>query len=492
MKKLNFLGVLIITLCFVHNSYAQEELTKEVCDQRAESILKYKETLKDYPPELIDKIIDFIEPCTTRELESQASKYIAGVLMLLSDDNQIQHTGHNLISFASAHGYVPAKFDMAFIYLRGGHNLRFHPVKYSRAENEFRGLIDYHNYETDLAHYINGYINMKHFPTAQGSNYDKAKNHFEQSNHPMAKHWLAIMYYFGYGVEKDEEKALQMLSENDIYNSKVLLDFLPTQNNDWLPVSAEVLSILDTHYPSYYPDDYNEFKGAYHGRMYQYDWSNKGGVIRDTPVSFTIGLANNRRVTYSVTANENTFSSECDISRASLLFRDQPMQITLKRLHQDHRDKDTITYAASQLDFYETTLNGERVLIGRALGNILDWNEKAPRLQFIVKKENSTPLRVSGKDDKSSTTLLKHSFATVSPNPIGNQFNITYTLDQAAETQVSVYDLFGQQKISLPSQGHTTAGTQTITIDSAALPSGTYVIQMTVDGQPYSKMVIKE
>jgi hypothetical protein len=90
-----------------------------------------------------------------------------------------------------------------------------------------------------------------------------------------------------------------------------------------------------------------------------------------------------------------------------------------------------------------------------------------------------------------SPLSLDKNFATISPNPIGNVFNITYTLDQAAEVQVAIYDFFGQQRISLPSQKYTTKGIQTITVDSAALPSGTYVIQMTINGAPYSKTVVK-
>jgi len=90
-----------------------------------------------------------------------------------------------------------------------------------------------------------------------------------------------------------------------------------------------------------------------------------------------------------------------------------------------------------------------------------------------------------------SVTLDKH-FATIAPNPIGDQFSITYTLEQSAEVQVGVYDFFGQQRISVPAQKNKSGGEQVITIDSSSLSSGTYVIQMTINGQPYSKMGIKE
>jgi hypothetical protein len=317
----------------------------------------------------------------------------------------------------------------------------------------------------------------------------------------MAKHWLAVMYYFGYGVEKDEQRALQILKDNDIFNSQALLAHLPTQNNDWIPISAEELTACSKPL-GYYSAKAFKLNKTFTGKLIEFDWYGTG-VKRLIPITITFNVENksgDKPFTYDFTINGATISGT-GIIRRSRNFYFNDLQFSLPRFYKDHPDKNNVTYKINLLQAEESTVDGIESLLFHTDkykgAELVEFGElmKAPIRMIVHEGTSSQSIAASTSLRSLQTTntplRLRKDFAVVTPNPIGNRFTITYTLDQAAEVKVGVYDFYGQQKISVPSQKNTTGGVQTITIDSAALPSGTYVIQMTINGMPYSKTVVK-
>ncbi|TPN85780.1 T9SS type A sorting domain-containing protein [Aquimarina algicola] len=489
MNKKHVLGFLCLILSATYYSYAQQpiELT---CEQKALTMLEREPYLSSYSKEFIEELLVYIEPCATEG--DPASQYIAALLYWESEREQNMHKGFNLLQSASR-GYDPALLKLAMTYLRELENYPFHKISYPKASNALRSMISPRNYKTDIANYVLGYLNMKHFPNALTPDYSKAKSYFESSNHPMAKHWLAIMYYFGYGVTQDKAKARQMLAENDIYNSEVLLTYLDTQNSDWLPMSAEELSILNE-----YGDNFNQtsqsFNGIYDGRFIEFDWSRDLGVKRDVP--FTIDFdwnESSRDLTYELSIAEQTFSGQTKLSNGFISFNDSPLSFKLPRLYKDHKDKDSLEYNISQIFLRENILIGESIFIGQLQGSIADLNEPMPHSKMIFKKRTgTTALQNSTIANSELKNKLDQDFAIIHPNPIQDQFKITFNTNQFNNMTVSVYNFFGQKLIEQSKVDHRDNTQKTVTLNSSDLPSGTYIVQIKMDNKTYSKIVTKE
>jgi hypothetical protein len=70
----------------------------------------------------------------------------------------------------------------------------------------------------------------------------------------------------------------------------------------------------------------------------------------------------------------------------------------------------------------------------------------------------------------------------VSPNPFNPSASVKYTVPEAGEVNLSVFNLLGQEVAELVS-GYREAGIHSVTFDASALPSGLYLARLTTAGQ---------
>lgn len=516
MNKSNLWGTLLSILFLTHLCYAQEavNIAELTCDQKAEELLKFQNEFENYSPELIDQLIDYITPCAEEAFgrTNPSSAYTKGLLHLQKGDE----VDNKEVSFlhilrAALYGYPPAMLKHSINQLAGVY-IKEHNKQYPEISKDLEELLLL-DYKTDIVHYLLGYISLKNLasrdPFTSSDMVTKAKTHFETSNHPMAKHWLAIMHYFGYGVPKDEAKAIEMLSENDILNSKTLLQTLQNQNNDWIPISAEERLACIENYDIYHTPVtlIKNTKTNFQGHYLEFDWSAKG-VIRHIPVSLQIeileDLGSHKAITYEFMLDEETLTGRASLYTETNVYKlnlhNNLIFNLLKNKLQDHPEQNTLTYNLGSIDFKEETINGKPALVGNfvsSFSKIIDYEEdiKAP-LRLILYPETTTRSFLSDSESTNIFTKTDHSrldknFAIISPNPIGDRFTINYTMDKATEIRVEIYDFFGNKRLQVPNVKNKKTGIQTISVDSSTLPSGTYIIQMIIDGSPYSKTVVK-
>jgi len=76
------------------------------------------------------------------------------------------------------------------------------------------------------------------------------------------------------------------------------------------------------------------------------------------------------------------------------------------------------------------------------------------------------------------------------PNPVDNFLNILYRLEVPAEVTLELYDMQGKA-VQTVQQERRLTGEQSMRLNMLQLPSGTYNVLLTVDGQRYVRQVVK-
>ncbi len=511
---------LLLSALWAHIGYTQEEITKEICDQKAEVILQIKNDLKEYPKAVIDQMLEYITPCGEHDISRTSPKaaYAKALLHLQNGDFGLVHRRTSELApvymfRARNNGYTPAILDDIINDLSNRYIIPDQRINFNTMAQDLEGLL-IQGYKPDVVHYILGYISLKNLTTQQDftseSLASKAKNHFEKSNLPMAKHWLAIMQYFGYGMPANRTKALEMLNDNNIYNSRVLATSLQNQNNDWIPIAAEErLAVMDNFTNHSMPTNViGDTKTVFDGHLIEFDWLGKG-VKRHIPVQLTIEIdrevtSSTKDISYIFSINDINFSGQASLKTYSWnhgISFSSSSKLELKKmpnLFQDHTDQDELTYTVQQIDLRETTINGQLALIGKLSSS----NTKIKELQEFIHAPIRLILYPETSTANNNTTIalanntanlsLDANFATIAPNPIRDHFTISYTLDITAEVEIAVFDFYGQQKLKAPTQKSEANTKQEVTINSSTLTRGTYLVQMIINGQPYSKTIIKE
>ncbi len=75
--------------------------------------------------------------------------------------------------------------------------------------------------------------------------------------------------------------------------------------------------------------------------------------------------------------------------------------------------------------------------------------------------------------------LSEVNLGSLSPNPARSSASISYTIRTSTTVQLDVYDLLGRRVATLV-DGVQTAGTHEVVFDTSGLPSGVYILRLTV------------
>ncbi len=114
---------------------------------------------------------------------------------------------------------------------------------------------------------------------------------------------------------------------------------------------------------------------------------------------------------------------------------------------------------------------------GTAYGNQVTFKTASPALPDSITGEGNTNEITTG------NTILLY------PNPVYTTLNVSYTLDEAADFEIYVYDLKGVRFNTL--NKHIEPGNQVISIDVSNLPDGFYVLMSRSDKNTFINKFIK-
>ncbi len=482
MKKLNFLGVLMITLCFVHSSYAQD-VTPLTCDEKVNIAKAYVPYLKFLTPELKAEILLDIKDCIESGLPD--AQYISAMITLDGDFSQSdEQQALNTIEIAANEGVSEAQRTLGLFYKNGS-------TLNTDLDKSFEWFEKAANQGDEFAKYALGYFTLKGLGNVQ-QDYLSAVQKFKSSVDPMAKHWEAICYYYGYGVPKNKDLALQILKENNIENSVLLALQIqePLENpNEPSPtdfsITADEIKVLNRQNEDSEVLTTDEVSFVYQGKFIEYDWS-KTSFKRTFPFDFSLEYNNDTNtLDYNFKLDNVSHKGTANYEENKVVFN-KKIILRVKRHLRDHPEVDSITYEISSLKFdlvKPVSGTDPTYVIGDIDGYIPEWKEPMMPSKFLLKqfhKPGETPIPPAGE-------LID---LVVSPNPTNGVTRAIFTLNIPMVVNLEVRStsgatVFKSDRYSFP------AGRHSIEILVPFVSSGSYYMSLYAGNKRYSETILK-
>ena len=187
------------------------------------------------------------------------------------------------------------------------------------------------------AAYSLGYLYFKGLGSVN-QDYVKAVQWFKKGDYPMARHWLAQCYYFGYGTAQNKQKALQILKDNQIGNSQILFMQLDSEesypnkpsdtsrsNVSILPLENSSKNFVSTSIgPIELQND--DIVGDWVGELVEMDWSGKNQIQR-LPISFKVAENEQNGLKSTFTFKNESFEGQALLENSNLIFPDSYLEL---------------------------------------------------------------------------------------------------------------------------------------------------------------------
>ncbi len=359
--------------------------------------------------------------------------------------------------------------------------------------------------------YSIGYNYFKGLGSVEQS-YAQAVEWFTKSDYPMAKHWLAICNYFGYGVPVNKEAAYELLAANTgIVNSPTLLAHLETSKEEAQGVLADYQG-MDVAKQTEQINELFEAEsttvetteeatllnaaalaGNWSGKLVELDWSGER-ILRDFPASFEFSADEDTNgIAYKASVNKSTDSNVAVLLDESLYF--QNFDISLPRLYKDNPKVNALNYSVLNADFQIKTIDHIRFLVGYVDTKVNNWGEPGPPMLLVLANDKvltENGIEISKEVLEALLAAQGDNFITLYPNPFKTDLLIQFELVEDSTTTVEIYSLDGMFSEIIANEAKQQAGKQLFQYNGSNLPAGLYVVRVTAQGVVHTKLIIKE
>lgn len=418
---------------------------------------------------------------------------------------------------------IAIDYDKAFVFLDKA-TKQDHPRAYAYLgqlyERGYGCQLDYtkafelfeRSYELgdDMGAYCMGYDYLRGMGNVEQS-YDNALEWFQKSEYPMAIHWLAVMYYFGYGVPVDKDKAIELLVNNDtIYNSPILLEHLEANKDDEDTIlgdfkaidiekeTEQINEILTAESDSTVLQDddatisVTRVAGEWQGKLVELDFAGEQ-IVRELPISITLTEdSDTGGVNYASIIVNNSNTGVGILLDDSVYFQD--FEISIPKLYK-HNEVDNLQLKILSADLELKKLNHIEYLTAYVDSKELNWNEKgAPMLLVLANTSVMTDNGVEITQEVISALLDAQgdNFIQLFPNPFQNDLLIQYELTEESNSTVEVYSLDGLFYKKIVDNVPQPVGDKLYFFDGSNLNHGLYVVKVTTNNVQHTKLIIKE
>ncbi len=471
MKQKLLYSAFVVCILFSQTIQAQKQSDCDLNYTKALSHLKDGNKSESN----FQKSIDLIKPCV--KLGDANAQLLMGRILLAKKGKENYKKAFKLIKKSAKQNNAIAAGDLGVLYKYG----RGTNQNYNKARKWFKKGAELGN---DKATYSLGYLFFKGFGTIE-QNYSKAVKWFEKSDYPMAKYWLGVSYYYGYGVKKNIEKAKELIGENfdDSSNANSVTD-TPSKEISKLKKLLKSTSYDIVKDESLY--------GKYSGVLVKYDWSGKN-IEQEHSLEIVFKYDSDKQQTsYTLDFNDKKIEGTFSKIDNSIYFDDLGIEIPHHSLSK--KIKKSNNYKIPSTDVHQIKKDGDTYLIGELKNEISNWNESGSKLKFVVKKKKT----FSNSDKEITDDLLKalskqnKSFIKLYPNPFKRDLIISYTLDKPSFVSVSITSLKEQKNIIIEKGIQQNSGDYMYLFNGATLKKGMYIINVITDSGKQTRIIVKK
>ncbi|MEO0571999.1 MAG: T9SS type A sorting domain-containing protein [Bacteroidota bacterium] len=344
-----------------------------------------------------------------------------------------------------------------------------------------------------VAAYSVGYYYLKGLGEVE-QDYIKAYRWFKKSQTPMAKHWMAKMEFLGLGREKNKKKAIKILKENELYNSKVLLPQYE-ENQDVKENPSDFSDFLNTnsinsiHSLSSFHDtpEINFLEGKWIGEYLELEWS-KNKPLRILPIELEI--AKNEGINGALEAllriSDSTAKSSGNYNAGSLRFTNLSMPV--KKKFTDYPNFTHLITDISEIELRSVQAAGENLLLGRIKTYHPVWKEPGNPVLILLRKETTI-----SEEAARAFELQSSDFVKIYPNPVPNYCLINYELPLDSKVKIEISNYYNTPRYHRTIfDGTRLKGEHTLEIFELPSAPGSYIVSIVHNGKKETKIIIKQ
>lgn len=439
-----------LTFYFVLSSVTAQN----TCDRNFEIAKKYLETRLDIREALLEEIENSLDSCSANDGKSF---YVKGLVELRKKPTPNYDVAFEHFKTSADYNFTRAKTYLGYFYKNGWST----PIDYTQS---LYWIEQAANENDDNALYTLGYYYLKGLADLE-PDYEKAVFYFEQSNHKMAKHWLAFCKYFGFGIDKDEVDAEDLLETVDTPNSEELLAYLEDLQNDTL--DFDEFSSSEQAIPTnlFYT---NESENLY-GLWLEKDWKNEK-IVRKLPVIIETDI--NDPTKFNINIEEETYS--VDVNKQGQLVS-QNLLISLASPFSNPNEPEINTYRVKEINMTKDNKEGIYDV------NCITWMEEY--------KEDGPPITIRVYSDEALARRIDRTFK-VYPAIFREKLNFSLTIEHESNISLSLFDLSGNM-VKTKDYGKNQVGELTFEIITDNIPMKNYIAVLYVNNLRFARQVIK-
>lgn len=463
------------------NQDNKEEKEQELdCEVNIEEAIYYLNIGKN-SEESLSKALEYLTPCV--ESNNAKAQLLMARLYANKQTEESDIKAFQLFKKAAKQDNVFAMTDLGVFYKYG----KGCKLNYNKAIKWFKKAAEKGN---SKASYSLGYMYFKGFGTVK-QDYQKAIKWFEKSDYPMAKYWLGVCYYHGYGVEKNVAKANELLKTN--------FDAVKETNINEVSKNSEVINVEEIKQVINEEETATsaevtkqQLNGVWEGDLLFFDWS-ATHIENKIPFKITAKYDAESDVLYITTTiadkKQNVDFTKLD---NSLYFNNFTVELPHSSFSKNIPS--VLEHQLLSSDISIKQFNSETYLTGNLDTYVSAWKESGVPIRFVLKKKKKLENSEEELSEEALAALSKQedSFIRLYPNPFENDLIIAYELSEKANVKVQINDMSGNLISVITPSEIQEKGKYRYFYDATVLRKGVYIISVFVNKERKTKITIKK
>lgn len=459
------------------NAQEQEQYDCSFYYREALFYLKGDEYTKKDP----EKAIEYLKPCAKKGFDN--AQLLLGRLYSFENTEEADKKAFDLIKKAAEQKNAIAMADLGIMFKYG----RGCKLSFNKARKWFKKSVKLGN---DKAAYSLGYLYLKGLGNV-AQDYEEATKWFKKSDYSMAKYWLGVCYYKGYGVTKNIPKANELLETN--FKTTNMLPVTLVKEKDLEVGDIEDVSIINEEdNNSILAVSEENLIGKWKGKLVQLDWS-ESAVEDKSDVSLEVKLDAVSGELFAVINFKGNVIEDKIIKLDNSIYFDNTF-IELSHESFNNEIPKSLSHQLLSGDLQLKTLKNTPYLTIKINSYINEWNEKGAPISLVLTKEVGAE---NSKEELSDVALKElseqeDSFIKLYPNPFERDLIISYKLNDAARTKVQINDLYGNVISIIENEEIKEKGEYRYFFNGSELKKGIYVISVVVNNKNNTRVIIKK